>query len=44
MGITAKLLKENNIIIYNENEIEKLLWPWSIDYGHFSFYKNILKN
>ena len=25
MGITAKLLKENNIIIYNENDIEKLL-------------------
>ena len=25
MGITAELLKENNIIIYNENEIEKLL-------------------
>ena len=25
MGITAKLLKENNIIIYNENEIEELL-------------------
>ncbi len=25
MGITAKLLNENNIKIYNENEIEKLL-------------------
>ena len=25
MGITAKLLKENNITIYNEKEIEKLL-------------------
>ncbi len=25
MGITAKLLKENNIKIYNENEIEELL-------------------
>jgi uncharacterized protein YbbK (DUF523 family) len=25
MGITAKLFKDNSIIIFNENEIEKLL-------------------